>query len=107
MPLKAKTMEDGKILNCTIKESSGIMGATCTESMVRNWRDLALHSDSCKEDTYKSGDEIVILQKKEDWYLTLRFTIWYRNMKQLKIRCRYTGELMVKLKRLGLGHLSY
>lgn len=45
--------------------------------------------------------------KKIDWYLTLRFTIWYRNKKQLKNRCRYTGELMVKLKRLGLGHLSY
>ena len=42
-----------------------------------------------------------------DWYLTLRFTIWYRNKKQLQYRCRYTGELMVKLKRLGLGHLSY
>lgn len=45
--------------------------------------------------------------KKIDWYLTLRFTIWYRNKKQLKNRCRYTGELMMKLKRLGLGHLSY
>jgi RNA-directed DNA polymerase len=45
--------------------------------------------------------------KKIDWYLTLRFTIWYRNKKQLKYRCRYTGELIIKLKRLGLGHLSY
>ena len=45
--------------------------------------------------------------KKIDWYLTLRFTIWYRNKKQLRYRCRYTGELMLKLKRLKLGHVSY
>jgi hypothetical protein len=51
-------MEDEKNLKCTIEESSGIRGATCTESMVRNWRDLPLHSDSCKEDTYKSVDEV-------------------------------------------------
>ena len=45
--------------------------------------------------------------KKIDWYLTLRFTIWYRNKKQLKQRCRYTSELMVKLKKLRIVHLSY
>ncbi len=45
--------------------------------------------------------------KKIDWYLTLRFTIWYRNKKQLKQRCRYTSELMVKLKKLMIVNLSY
>lgn len=45
--------------------------------------------------------------KKIDWYVSLRFTIWYRNKKQLLQRCRYTGELIMKLKRLGLVHLSY
>jgi group II intron reverse transcriptase/maturase len=45
--------------------------------------------------------------KKIDWYVTLRFTIWYRNKRQLKQRCRYTGELMLKLKQLGIVHLSY
>lgn len=45
--------------------------------------------------------------KKIDWYLSLRFTIWYRNKKQLKRRCRYTGELMAKLKRMGIVYLSY
>ena len=45
--------------------------------------------------------------KKIDWYLTLRFTIWYRNKKQLKQRCRYTSELMVKLKKLRIVNISY
>lgn len=45
--------------------------------------------------------------KKIDWYLTLRFTIWYRNKKQLRQRCRHTGELMMKLKTLRIVHLAY
>jgi RNA-directed DNA polymerase len=45
--------------------------------------------------------------KKIDWYVTLRFTIWYRNKKQLKQRCRYTGELITKLKNCRIVNLSY
>ena len=45
--------------------------------------------------------------KKIDWYVSLRFTIWYRNKKQLKRRCQYTKELMRKLKSLKIVHMSY
>jgi len=45
--------------------------------------------------------------KKIDWYVSLRFTIWYRNKKQLKRRCQYTKELMRKLKSLKIVHMYY
>jgi len=53
LALWVKTMEDGKNLECTIEESLGVWEATCTESVVRNWRDPTLHSVSCKEVAYK------------------------------------------------------
>ena len=49
----AKTMEDGKNLDSTIKESLGVKESVCIESVFRNWRDPTLHSESCKEETYK------------------------------------------------------
>ena len=49
----AKTMEDGKNLDCTIEESLGVEEATCIYSVVRNWRDPTLHSVSCKEAAHK------------------------------------------------------
>jgi len=49
----AKTMEDGKNLDCTIEESLGVWETVCIESVVRNWRDPTLHSESCKEVAYK------------------------------------------------------
>lgn len=45
----AKTMEDGKNLDSTIKESLGVWEATCIESVVRNWRDPTLHSITVKK----------------------------------------------------------
>lgn len=39
----AKTTEDGKHLESTIDESSGVRETTCIESVVRNWRDPTLH----------------------------------------------------------------
>ena len=49
----AKTMEDGKTLESTIKESLGLEETVCIESVVRNWRDPTLHGKSCKEVSYK------------------------------------------------------
>lgn len=60
----AKTMEDGKSLDCTIEESSGVGESTCIESMAWNWRDLPLHDGSRKENTYKPRGESDILQKR-------------------------------------------
>ncbi|HEX2927735.1 MAG TPA: hypothetical protein VHP38_15995 [Ruminiclostridium sp.] len=49
----AKNMEDGKNLDSTIEESLGVWETVCIESVFRNWRDPTLHSDSCKEESYK------------------------------------------------------
>lgn len=56
-------MECVKNLDYSTEESSGIWGAVCIESKLRNWGDPTLYSDSCKEDAYKSNDEVVILQR--------------------------------------------
>ncbi len=47
------TMEDRKNLDSTIEESLGVWETVCIESVFRNWRDPTLHSDSCKEESYK------------------------------------------------------
>lgn len=52
-------MEDGKSLESNIEEPSGVWGATCTESMTRNWRGPTLHVKR-KEITYKPEGEVVI-----------------------------------------------
>lgn len=56
-------MECVKNLDYSTEESSGVWGAVCIESKLWNWGDPTLHSDNCKEDAYKSNDEIVILQR--------------------------------------------
>lgn len=58
-------MEDRKSLESTVEESHGIKEATCTHSMVRNWRGLPLHGVSRKAGTYKPKGEIVNLAEKE------------------------------------------
>ncbi|MEA4962468.1 hypothetical protein [Lutispora sp.] len=63
MVLWAKTMEDGKNLDSTIEESLGVEEATCIESVVRNWRDPTLHSESCREAAYKPKGEVASLQR--------------------------------------------
>jgi hypothetical protein len=49
----AKTMEDGENLDSTIEESLGVEESVCIESVIRNWRDPTLHSESCKRESYK------------------------------------------------------
>lgn len=56
-------MEDEKTLESIIEELSGVWGATCTESMIRNWRDPTLHAKR-KEITYKPAGEIVICREE-------------------------------------------
>ncbi len=58
-----KAMEDEKNLESIIEESLGVEEATCTDSVVRNWRDPTLHSKNCKEATYKPTGEIGRLQR--------------------------------------------
>lgn len=56
-------MEDGKNLENTIEEPSGVWGATCTDSMTRNWRDPTLHAKR-KERAYKPAGEIAICREE-------------------------------------------
>jgi len=58
-------MEDVKNLESNIEESSGVWEATCIYSMVRNWRDLPLHSDSCKVKAYKPKAKLHFSAEKE------------------------------------------
>ncbi|EDK34990.1 Hypothetical protein CKL_2982 [Clostridium kluyveri DSM 555] len=59
-----KTTEDGKNLDSTIEESSGVEETTCIYSMVRNWRDLHLHGDSRKMKAYKLMAKLSFQQKR-------------------------------------------
>ncbi len=36
-----------------VEESPGVWETVCIESVVRNWRDPTLHSENCKEVSYK------------------------------------------------------
>jgi hypothetical protein len=49
-------MEDVKILENSVKESTGVWGMTCKESVVRNWGGPPLHEKkkkTCKDEAYK------------------------------------------------------
>lgn len=58
----AKAMEDEKNLGSIIEEPSGVWGTTCTESMIRNWREPTLHAKR-KEVAYKPEGEVVICKE--------------------------------------------
>lgn len=61
----AKTTDDAKNLENSVKESTGVWGATCKESVVRNWGGPPLHEKKklVKMKPISLDDEVVECRK--------------------------------------------